>query len=425
MSGQIESAVAGLVHQALRPVDAATRAHARLHLLDWLACVAGARGSDVAAMARSAEPDVLTRAALLGNLLEMDDVDRAGRLHPGPVLWPAALSAAREAEAPMDALLSGFVRGVEAMVLLGRSLDDRHYAFWHPTATAGQAGAAMAAASLFGLSAAASADALGHAISLAGGLWQLRNEPGVHTKAIHVAQAALAGLWHARLARAGFSGPRLVLEGPQGLWAATTAAPRPLALGAGGWRLRELSFKPWPACRHAHPAIDAALLLPAGALAEGPIRVSSYGDALVFCDRSSPRDPSEARFSLQHALAVVAVRGRPTPEDFEPQAIADPAIVAARARVEVALDPALDAAYPAHFGAEVSAGGATVRVNDAWGDPEYPLDEGALVAKFRMLARFGGLPEADSDAAINLVLEAGEDAPAMQILALLEAWLPR
>jgi 2-methylcitrate dehydratase PrpD len=421
----MQSATEALVQQALRPVDAATRAHARLHLLDWLACVAGARTSAVAAMARAAEPDVLTRAALLGNLLEMDDVDRAGRLHPGPVLWPAALAAAREVEAPLGALLSGFVRGVEAMVLLGRTLDDRHYAYWHPTATAGQAGAAMAAASLFGLAAPACADALGHAISLAGGLWQLRNEPGVHTKSIHAAQAGLAGLWHARLARAGFAGPRLILEGPQGLWAATTAAPRALATGAPGWRLRELSFKPWPACRHVHAAIDAALLLPPGALDAGPIRVASYGDALVFCDRPVPRDPGEARFSLQHALAVVAMRGRPAPQDFEPDAIADPAIASARARVEVVRDAAFDAAYPAHFGAEVSSGGATVRVEDAWGDPEHPLDEAALVAKFLMLARFGGLPELMMDAAVHAVLEAGEESPATGIVALIETWLPR
>jgi 2-methylcitrate dehydratase PrpD len=421
MSGQLATASEALVAAALRPVDAAARARARLHLLDWLACIAGAANSDIAAMARVAEPDMLTRAALSGNVLEMDDVDRLARLHPGPVLWPAALSAVRETDATMGALLDAFVAGVEAMVGLGRTLDDHHYAHWHPTATAGQAGAAVAAARVFGLDAGATADAFGHAASLAGGLWQLRHEAGVHTKAIHVAQAALAGLWHARLSRRGFRGPRSILEGPQGLWAATTRNPRPTE-AAQGWRIHGLSFKPWPACRHAHPAIDAALALSPGALAEGPIRVSTYRDAIAFCDRPEPRDPAEARFSLQHAVAVVAVRGRPAMADFETAAIRDPALVEARARVVVVEDMALTARYPMHYAAHVAAGGAEVRAADAWGDPEQPMLAEDLLAKLRMLVAWGGLGAGEADAARDCCALA-DDAPAKPLLDLVARWM--
>jgi 2-methylcitrate dehydratase PrpD len=421
MSGQVETVSEALVARALRPVDAATRARARLHLLDWLACVGGAGRSEVAAMARIAEPDMLTRAALRGNLLEMDDVDRLARLHPGPVIWPAALSAAREVEAPMALLLDGFVAGVEAMVLLGRTLDEHHYGHWHPTATAGQAGAAVAAARIFRLAPGATADAVGHAVSLAGGLWQLRHEAGVHTKAVHAAQAALAGLWHARLARAGFRGPRRIVEGPQGLWAAMTRAPVALA-APDGWCLEALSLKPWGACRHAHPAIDAALALPAGALARGEISVETYRDAILFCDRPEPRDAAEARFSLQHAVAVVAVRGRPGLADFEPEAIADPALAAARARVRIVESPALTAAYPAHYGARVEAGGQAVLVADAWGDPENPLTGDDMVGKLRALVAWGGLAAAEADAA-RQCCNMDDAASVRPLLALVERWV--
>ena len=47
-----------------RPVDAAARARARLHLADWLGCVAGARRDAVAAVARAAVADPVSRAAL-------------------------------------------------------------------------------------------------------------------------------------------------------------------------------------------------------------------------------------------------------------------------------------------------------------------------------------------------------------------------
>jgi 2-methylcitrate dehydratase PrpD len=411
-----------LAGHLLRPVAAEDRARARRHLLDWLASVAGAGRTPEAAVAR-AEPDLLTRAALRGNVLEMDDVDRAARLHPGPVVWPAALSAARETGASMGALLDAAVAGYEAMIRVGRALDTHHYAHWHPTATAGGFGAAAASARLFGLEARRTVWALGHAGSLAGGLWQVRHEPEAMTKAVHVTQAALAGLWHARLARAGAPGPRFILEGPQGLFAAMTEAPDGEALAApmAGWRIAETSLKPWPACRHAHPTIDAALALPAGALAEGPIAVATYGDALRFCDRPHPATAAEARFSLQHAVAVVAVRGRPGLSDFEPGALADPALVAARARVVVGADVAIARRYPAHYGARVSAGGLSRQVDDAWGDPERPLGDADLVAKVTALAQWGRLDGAGE--AVALVLHGDDGAPVAPLFALLERWV--
>ncbi len=399
-----------------RPVDAATRARARLHLLDWLACVAGGRREPVAEIARAAEPDALTRAALLGNLLEMDDVDRLARLHPGPVVWPAALSAARDEGCTMGTLLDGAVRGYEAMIALGRALDAHHYAHWHPTATAGGFGAVAAAGSIYALDAAATVAALGNAGSIAGGLWRARHE-AVMTKALHVAHSALAGVWTARLARRGFTGPRLILEGEQGLFGAMTATPAPEAMAGGdGWRIFETSFKPYPACRHAHPAIDAALAL-GDALSSGPIVVATYRDALVFCDRPTPTTPAEAKFSLQHAVAVVACRGVPTLADFEPDAIADPQLAAARARVSVVEAAALTAAYPAHFGATVGAGGRDATVADALGDPENAIGAEAIAAKLRALAAWGGV-----DAEAALALDLSDGAPVGPLLDMLEAW---
>jgi len=425
MSGQVQSLTEALAQHLARPVCAPDRARARLHLLDWLGCVAGARASELGIIAARAEPDALTRAGLLGNLLEMDDVDRTSRLHPGPVVWTAAMCAAREARCAMAALLDGAVRGYEAMIRVGRSLDRHHYAHWHPTATAGGFGGAAAAASVFGLDPERTVWALGHSGSLAGGLWQVRHEPAAMTKAVHAAQAALTSLWHARLARQGCAGARFILEGPQGLYAAATRAPAPdrVREDLPGWRIAEVSFKPWGACRHAHPAIDAALLLPHGALAAGPVMVETYGDALTFCNGPDPQTVGEAKFSLQHALAIVAVRGRPTLADFEPAAIHDEGIATARGRVLLRRNATFDTAYPAHFGARVTAGGQASEVMDAWGDPERPLDEAGIASKLRTLVAWGGLPAHEADAALALVLGAPYAAPALPLIDLLERWL--
>lgn len=398
-----------LAAHLLRPVSRNVQTRARLHLLDWLGCVMAARRSEQAEIARRAEPDVLTRAALLGNVLEMDDVHRGALLHPGPVVWPSALSAARETGCGMDALLDGAVRGYEAVIAVGATFDAHHYAHWHNSATAGGFGGAAAAASIFGLEAEATADALGHAGSLAGGLWRMRHEPGI-TKQLHVAQAALTGLWHARLARAGARGPRGILEGEQGLYAAMTRAPRPLQLRPD-WRIGEVSFKPWGACRHVHPAIDAALMLKAEGRLTTPVRVATYADALRFCDRPDPRTVMEAKFSLQHGVAIVLDKGAPDLADFEPDAIAR--LAPLRAQVTVFEHAALTAAYPDHFGARIG----DLLLRDTLGDPERPLSAEQVGVKARALIGWGG---AEAEPMVTAALS-GESAT--EIVELLEQWV--
>lgn len=402
-------------HLARSPNES-DRARARLHLLDWLACVAGARQAPVAAVARMAEPDILTRAALLGNVLEMDDVHRAALLHPGPVIWPAALSAARQEKCGMDALLDGAVRGYEAMIVVGATFDAHHYAHFHPTSTAGGFGGAAAAASIFALDEAATGWALGNAASVAGGLWRMRHED-VMTKAMHAARAALEGLWLARLAREGFTGPAQALEGEQGLYAAMVREPKPMALGEQ-WLIHAVSFKPWAACRHAHPAIDAALELREAGKLHLPVTVETYADALKFCDRPNPVTELDAKFSIQHAVAVIADGRSATPEDFTPDVIA----ALANQRAQVTVHPAAEftAAYPQHFGARVTSDDAIVSLADTRGDPERPAEPEMLGAKLDSLVSWGGLKPVEADRAAEIALNGTSVGP---LLALLEDWL--
>jgi 2-methylcitrate dehydratase PrpD len=403
--------LARLVRTLARPVPESEGQRARLHLLDWLACVAGARQSAVAAAARRAGPDVLERVAYLGNVLEMDDVHRQALLHPGPVIWPAALSAARETGCDMATMLAGAVRGYEAMIAIGMMLDARHYSLWHPTSTAGGPGAAAAAASIFGLLERETVSAMGHAASMAGGLWHMRHDD-VMTKQLHVTRAALEGLWCARAARAGFTGPAAVLEGPQGLFAAMTETPGPLP-EPGDWLIGAVSFKPWAACRHAHPVIDCALELRAQGALQGPFLVETYADALRFCDRANPVTEVDAKFSLQHAVAVIADGRRATPADFTADAIAELAPLRALVKVREGAD--FTARYPAHFGARLNG----LELVDTRGDPERPLDEAGLIAKLTMLVEWGGLPASEAERAARLALH-GDDIGA--IIALLDEW---
>jgi 2-methylcitrate dehydratase PrpD len=404
--------IARLARHLQRPVPEYVRTRARLHLLDWLACVAGARGSRVACVLRNRDLGEARRAGWLGGVLEMDDVHRTALLHPGPVIWTAALEAGSDIEASLDTVLAGAVCGYEAMIAVGSTFDEQHYRFFHNTATAGPFGAAAAAGCVYDLDEDALAGAMGNAGSTTGGLWQMRHEAAM-TKQWHVAIAGNNGYFAAYMAAAGLTGSQTILEGPQGLYAATCRNPKPMVLGPG-WRIEEVSFKPWAACRHAHPAIDCALELRAAGKLTAPYHVETYADALTFCDRPDPVNETDAKFSIQHAVAVIADGRNATPADFTPEAIA--VLAPLRAQVTVTEAPEITARYPAHFGARLNG----FELVDTRGDPERPVGEADIIAKMHMLAAWGGLPPHEADRAADLALR-GNDAGA--IVAMLEEWL--
>lgn len=430
----------------LRQPTEVDRDRARLHLLDWAACaVAGAvepgaaEPRDLARLEGSGSCRVLggpragPLAAALANgpagaLLEMDDVDRRGLLHPGPVVIPAALAAA-EAGGQDDgaALLDAVVRGYEAMIRVGRAVGPHHAARFHVTASCGGFGAAAAGASILGLDVTQTAWALGNAGQQAFGLWQVRHEP-VFTKALHDGRAAANGLSAAFLARTGYAGPLAIFEGPQGFFNGLCPDGDAQAVVEGGdaWAIHEVSFKPHAACRHAHAAIDAVLALraQAGGAELEALEIGAYRDAVVFCDRPHPTTSAEGKFSLQHAAAAAWVYGEAGLDRFNLEALIEPGIIDLRARVSVAEAPALTARYPARFGATARARLADgqmleVETPDALGDPERPMEAAAMVAKARALMAWGGLDGGAADRLIEAVLNLGPGASVSDLSAAL------
>ncbi len=128
------------------------------------------------------------------------------------------------------------------------------------------------------------------------------------------------------------------------------------------------------------------------------VQTKTYGDAITFCDNPAPATPLEARFSLQHCIAVALIGGPPGLADFEPPAIADPRLVALRAKMAVAEDDAFTRAFPQRYGAELRvslADGSTrdVEVKAAKGDPDNPMSRAEIEAKAQDLMTAAGLSE--------------------------------
>ena len=236
------------------------------------------------------------------------------------------------------------------------------------------------------------------------------------TKQLHTAHAAQAGYNAAALAELGFTGPEYMLEGEQGFFQAMCPDPLPERIVEepdGPWKMWATSFKPWPACRHVHAAIDSALEIrsqyrfnPADIAS---VSVRTYGDAKRFCDRLNPQTAIEAKFSFQHTVATVLLSGEPSLSDFGPDAIHREDVTALRDRTAVEVDAAFESRYPARYGSRVDVRfkdghHISADVPDALGDPENPLSDERIVHKAQHLMMEAGLPENSANAITDVTL---------------------
>lgn len=451
--------------KSIKAITIVDRERAALHVLDWLGCAYGAFVvSDFLFASKSPivghlQPysvigggstshwfDALQHNASLGNVLEMDDLHRGSILHPGPVIIPAAIAAAQYFTATSGRVVSGaqlldaIVRGYEVTIRIGRALGPTHYRFYHNTSTCGAFGAAAAAASILGASAQQMTWALANAGSRTGGLWQMRFE-ATDTKSLHNVMAAQTGLQAALLAMQGVRGPASLLEGVCGLFAAT--APDASAqdvlrdIDTEPWTIHAVSFKPWPACRHAHPAIDAAmavlLQIPNFSVARiQQITLTTYQAALDFCDKPLPATAAEAKFSLQHAVAATLVAAEaataPWLTEFSLRALTQPAITALRSKVAVKEGAVYTAAFPNRYGAEIE-----IVLDDgsrffhqqpvAVGDPELPLSAIQLSQKAANLLASQGIAQAATDTLLRLTQALAAPAhAAASVVNFVRAW---
>jgi len=146
-------------------------------------------------------------------------------------------------------------------------------------------------------------------------------------------------------------------------------------------------------CRWAHAAIDGALELKHRHDLRiddiETIDVASFWEItrLANCE---PSNTIAAQFSIQFALAVALRYDRVTPAEVTDAQIRDPAILALARKVRVAVDDELDRAFPAKTIARVTIRAAgrdySTTVEYPLGNPENPLGDDELDAKFELLA---------------------------------------
>jgi 2-methylcitrate dehydratase PrpD len=348
---------------------------------------------------------------------DYDDTFEGGPIHAGAVILPAVLATAERHGLSGAQAMAGIAVGCELMCRLCLVAPKRvHMAGFHPTAVFGALGAAAAVATALRLPPAQWVNALGIAGSMASGIIEYLAE-GAWTKRMHPGWAAQAGYRAARMAQAGFTGPRTLLEGEHGFFHgfANTRDGNLAAMleGAGrDWLCADIAFKPYACGTMAHPFIDCARRLVAQGLRADDIEAIECETAEGIVHRlweplgakHAPPNGYAAKFSIPYAIAVGILRGDAGLAEYEDEAVRDPAVRALAARVRYVVDPANP--YPDRFTGHVKAtlrSGAVMeaRQDHFRGGVDEPLSAADLLAKYRANCVYGGWSAAQGEEALQ------------------------
>jgi 2-methylcitrate dehydratase PrpD len=337
--------------------------------------------------------------------LDLDDSHHPGFLHPSAPLFPALLATAEACNASGLDVVAGYLYGLDVIAGIGNAINPHHYSLgWHATSTIGTLAAAAGAAKVRRLPAGAVSRAIAIAASNTGGV---RRNFGSMTKPLHAGLAASAGVIAAELAAGGLSTGDEVLEGNGG-WLELNSAGRAWTEDAvrepldHGFRLalEGLAIKRFAACGVTHPPIEAMLELrnQHGLRPEHVSRIRLVVNPLVpgIANHHRPRTGLEAKFSLEHCLAVAMVDGAAGLAQFTDSHVQDAAVKAIAERVKIEIDPAVGMAHHMSWGCRltvdlVAGGSVTTEVELAKGKwLGVRLSEDEVVAKFVDCAQSAG-----------------------------------
>lgn len=280
--------------------------------------------------------------------LDFDDNFDPAKAHATAVLVPALLALGEQENVSGAALIDGYICGLQIMGRVGQGVNPFHRnRGWHATATVGAIGAAAACARLLKLNSEQASNAVSLATSMAAGFM---SQFGTMTKPIHAGMAAKAGVMAASMAREGVTAGIHTLDGPTGM-NRLMVGPDYETLRDGithpehGQTLRfetervgdpllilehGLKVKRFPNCASAHRSMDALLLLKEehgfGPGDVSKIVVHAPKSHLNNLMHHDPRDPMQAKFSMQYNLAVALLSGTCTLNDFAPDMIMRPEV---------------------------------------------------------------------------------------------------
>lgn len=337
--------------------------------------------------------------------LEMDDSNIQACGHPAVVVVSPAVAVGEELDSCGMELIRAVIFGYDAMVRVGRAVNqDKHFERgFHPTATVGIFGGTTAVSMLkkFG------AEKLKNALGIAGGFSAGNLEcyaDGTLTKRLNPGHASMCAITASNLADVGYRGPRWIFEGKCGFLHAYSDDVTPenmlKNLDYSEYPIMYTAFKPYASCKYTHAPIDCVIKLmknnsiKADDIEKISVDVVSMAVRAVVEPREIKYNPpvvGAAQFSLPYSVAVAALYGQASVDQFQDHLLQDPQIKAMMNRVEMEQSGKLDKYLPYVFASTVSI---TTKDGKEFsdlttytkGDPENPMSPQELKDKFFSLA---------------------------------------
>ena len=363
---------------------------------------------------------------------ELDDCHDQSMSHYGAGVVPAVIACSEGAFGAFDGkdMIRATVAGYELGTRIGNTVSPSafHRGF-HPCGLTSTFGSAAAIAKLLDLDTDQYVSALGLAGSQAAGL--MAAQFGAMAKRFHSGKASQNGIIAALCAREGLTGVRDVLEAPYGGFCSTYSSEYDLSFATDGlgtdWEMRRNGFKRYSSLASSQTSVDAlrAIREKTGIRGEDVAKVRVGTTEMVYVHCGWPYVPNgetiSAQMNLPYTAAVTLLEGTAFIDQYTDDKLLDPKIIDLANRIEVYVDPELDAREK-H---QMRAVRVTVTMKDGTehfyeqtyrsGHWRNPMSEDALKEKFRDLAGRVLLPEAVTE--IEQIIDnlENEEAPAIRL----------
>lgn len=409
-----ESFINGLIAKS-QYIPAKVLLQARNVLLDYLGVTAGGlkyiieRHSELVAAA----PSSVFLNGFAAHVLELDDGHRHGMIHLGASIVSAIIDAAEKEGLDSGSVLRGIVMGYEVAVRCARAIQPGHKVRgYHVSGTCGTIGSAMGIAFACNYNKEQLKSTLACAVSSAAGVLEIQ-EQASELKPYNTARATYDGVLAAQIGKLALAGPDDILGGKRGFLAVLTDTPKPEFLtdfSEDGYCIEGIYQKVHAACRHCHPTIDATLDMRKDLNLKPEqiekIEVHTYKLAVGSHDHTNIMGISSAKLSTPYAVALAIVKGSCGYADYNEDNLKNYWIQNLTRKVRVKEDENLTSQSPAVRGARVTIylkNGVEYEAQCLYpkGEPENPLTQEELEAKFRGLAMYGGLSLAECDEVIS------------------------
>jgi 2-methylcitrate dehydratase PrpD len=328
-----------------------------------------------------------------------------------PVI-PAVFALGEAIGASGKQILEAYVTGFEVVSALIFAVQGAGGGGWHANGTIGVFGASAACAKLLSLKQSEIEMALAMAASMASGV---TSNFGTMTKPLHVGHAARNGLLAARLAKTGFTANPQTIQARNGFFDCYYHEGKPDPAGFEDlgqvYALEKygVRFKPYPCGGLTHTAIYAAIRL------RNEYRILpelvEHVDVAVPADTAAPlvyRVPQtglEGKFSMPYLIARALIDGKVMLETFTDEAVRDRNVLQLLEKVEMKVDPNLQASSDGSRPATVIIklkNGQMPMLNERFpkGSPQVPMTQDELLAKFHACTD-GVISQASSERALS------------------------